>query len=185
MGFEIAEHFGDALPDWIIYPTGGGTGLVGIWKAFNELRGIARLHPDAPMSRMVAVQSTRCAPVVKSFEAGLEHVEPVTSLGTVADGLDVPGAIMGHAILGTLRDSGGTAVAVQDAAIEDAFARYGALAIPGGYESAATLAGLRALRANGTIADDARVLLLNTGSHLIALSSRASRAAAEAMSRRL
>lgn len=175
MGFEIADHFGGDLPDWIFYPTGGGTGLVGIWKAFDELRELGQLRDGVARSRMVAVQSVRCAPVVESFVAGLDHVQPVTSRGTIADGLDVPGAIMGHAILGAIRESGGTAVAVEEAAIEDAFGRYGALAIPGGYESAATLAGLRALRANGTVADGARVLLLNTGSHMIALARGSAR----------
>jgi threonine synthase len=169
MGLEITEAFaGQALPDFVIYPTGGGTGLVGIWKAFAELAEFGLLaagHRRFP--RLVAVQSENCAPVVESFQRGLAEVEPVVSRGTVADGLDVPGAIMGHDILKVLRDSGGAAVAVSEADIIAAFRRYGALGIPAGYESAATLAALRALRNDDTIGAGARVLLLNTASHLI------------------
>ena len=96
----------DALPHWIIYPTGGGTGLVGIWKALQELIGLGLLDPGTHrLPRMVAVQGENCAPVVSSFEAGLDEVRPVESSGTIADGLDVPGAIMGHGILSTIRDS--------------------------------------------------------------------------------
>jgi threonine synthase len=172
MGLEIAEQFsGRPLPDLIVYPTGGGTGLVGIWKAFTELSAIGLLDPaHTRPPRMVAVQSANCAPVVEAFRKGLADVVPVTSWGTVADGLDVPGAIMGHAILRVLRESGGTAVTVSEEAIKRAFARYGEAGVPVGYESAATLAGLLALRDAGEVTGGARVLLLNTGSHLIPLS---------------
>jgi threonine synthase len=172
MGLEIAEQFsGRPLPDLIVYPTGGGTGLVGIWKAFTELSAIGLLDPvHARLPRMVAVQSANCSPVVEAFRKGLAEVVPVTSRGTVADGLDVPAAIMGHAILRVLRESGGTAVAVREEAIERAFGRYGGMGVPAGYESAATLAGLLALRDTGEVTGGARVLLLNTGSHLIPLS---------------
>jgi threonine synthase len=171
MGLEIAERFAaEPLPDFVLYPTGGGTGLVGIWKAFRELSALGRYGLGArPLPKMIAVQSERCAPVVESFRAGLDEVRPVESLGTIADGLDVPGAIMGHGILAVLRESGGSAVAVSEAEIRRAFARYGALGIPAGYESAATLAALRLLRGRGEIPAGARVLLLNTGSHLIPL----------------
>ncbi len=172
MGLEIAEQFsGRPLPDLIVYPTGGGTGLVGIWKAFTELSAFGLLDPvHARLPRMVAVQSANCAPVVEAFHKGLTDVVPVTSRGTVADGLDVPAAIMGHAILRVLRESRGTAVAVSEEAIARAFARYGEAGVPAGYESAATLAGLLALRETGEVVGGARVLLLNTGSHLIPLS---------------
>jgi len=172
MGLEIAEQFaGRPLPDLIVYPTGGGTGLVGIWKAFAELSDLALLDPaHTRLPRMVAVQSANCAPVVEAFHSGLEQVMPVTSRGTVADGLDVPAAIMGHGILRVLRASHGTAVAVSEEAIESAFAQYGEAGVPAGYESAATLAGLLALRESGEVTDGARVLLLNTGSQLIPLS---------------
>jgi threonine synthase len=175
MGLEIVADLGaEALPDVIIYPTGGGTGLVGIWKAFEELAGLGLLDPArTPLPRMVAVQSANCAPVVEAFEQGLADVIPVTSRGTIADGLDVPGAIMGHGILRVLRASGGAAVAVPDAAIEAAFARYGALGVNAGLESAATLAALEALRASGNVRAGERVLLLNTGTQLIPLSKSA------------
>jgi threonine synthase len=175
MGLEIAAAFaGVALPDWIVYPTGGGTGLVGIWKAFAELAAMGRVDvARTPLPRMVAVQSERCAPVVRSFERGLAEVEPVVSLGTIADGLDVPGAIMGHAMLAALRQSGGTALAVSEAAITNAFTRCGELGVATSYEGAATLAAARELRARGTIATGARILLLLTSSQLISLARSA------------
>jgi threonine synthase len=171
MGLEIADQFaGRPLPDVIVYPTGGGTGLVGIWKAFTELSALGLLEPvHARLPRMVAVQSANCAPVVEAFHQGLTDVVPVTSRGTLADGLDVPAAIMGHSILRVLRESGGTAVAVSEEAIKSTFARYGESGIPAGYESAATLAGLLALREAGQVSDGSAVLLLNTGSQLIPL----------------
>jgi threonine synthase len=171
MGLEIADQFvGRPLPDLIVYPTGGGTGLVGIWKAFTELSALGLLErQDGRLPRMVAVQSVNCDPVVEAFHRGLDQVVPVSSRGTIADGLDVPAAIMGHGILRALRESGGTAVAVSEAAIESAFARYGHSGIAAGYESAATLAGLLALREAGEVGDGSAVLLLNTGSQLVPL----------------
>jgi threonine synthase len=119
---------------------------------------------------MVAVQSESCAPLVSAFTAGATEVTPVQSLGTVADGLDVPGAIMGHAMLAVLRESGGLAVAVSEDAIRAAFARLGSFGLPAGYESAATLTALLDLAEAGTIHRGSKVLLLLTGSHLIPLS---------------
>lgn len=172
MGLEIAEAFaGTALPDAIFYPTGGGTGLVGIWKALCELEawGLAdAAHTRKPA--MVSVQSTNCAPVVEAFQAAAEEVTPVVSKGTCADGLDVPGAIMGHAMLKAVRDSSGFAAAVEEAEIQKAFEDFGRLGITAGYESAATLAALRQAQESGRIAKGSRVLLLLTGSHLIPLS---------------
>jgi threonine synthase len=172
MGLEIAEAFaGGDLPEWIVYPTGGGTGLVGIWKALRELAAMGLIEvARTRLPRMVAVQSERCAPVVRSFERGLTDVEPVVSQGTIADGLDVPGAIMGHGMLAVLRESGGSAVAVSEAAIASAFARCGALGVATSYEGAATLAAARELRAHQGIERGARVLLLLTASQLVALS---------------
>jgi threonine synthase len=171
MGLEIWEFFGAAaLPEWIVYPTGGGTGLVGIWKAFQELAEmglIASAHHRLP--RMVAVQSEQCPPVVRAFERGLFAVEPVKSQGTIADGLDVPAAIMGHQILRVLRESRGAAIAVSERAISEAFAQYGRQGVSAGYESAAALAGVRALREAGTIAEGSRVLVLNTSGPFPAL----------------
>ena len=171
MGLEIFERFGaDSLPDWILYPTGGGTGLVGIWKAIDELCELGLIERGKHrLPKMVAVQSESCAPVVRSFERGLDHVEPVESRGTVADGLDVPKAIMGHRMLATLRDSGGTAAAVGEESIKKAFADYGRLGVSAGYESAALLAALRELRSREVVGKGSRVLLLNTSSPLIAL----------------
>ena len=126
----------------------------------------SRVNPDAVKS---SGRSSACAPVVRAFEAGALEVEPVVSQGTVADGLDVPGAIMGHAMLLALRQSGGFALEVEEAAIQRAFADFGRHGIAAGYESAATLAALREAKRSGKIAAKARVLLLLTGSHLIPL----------------
>ncbi|MEE9280906.1 MAG: pyridoxal-phosphate dependent enzyme [Myxococcota bacterium] len=171
LGLEIFEHFGaSGLPELILYPTGGGTGLVGIWKALRELCELGRIDAELQrLPRMIAVQSERCAPVVDAFERGLEQVEPVVSRGTIADGLDVPAAIMGHAILASLRESGGSAVRVSDEEIERDYAACGRAGIPAGYESAATLSALRQLLASGDLRRGARVLALLTGSQLVAL----------------
>jgi len=177
MGLEIAEDFGpEKLPQWILYPTGGGTGLVGIWKAIQELVALGSIDPTRhELPRMVAVQSENCAPVIESFRRGLDHVEPVESKGTIADGLDVPGAIMGHGILATIKDSGGTAVAVSEGSIKDAFRTLGRHGIAASYESAATLAALRKLRIEGTIPVGARVLLLLTATHFVSLAQKVTR----------
>ena len=143
---------------------------MGIWKAFQELTALGGLNPAKhKLPRMVAVQSENCAPVVESLARGLDYVEPVQSKGTIADGLDVPGAIMGHGILSTIRDSGGTAVAVRESAILDAFKTLGQAA---SYDGAAVFAALRRLRTDGVIGVGAKVLLLVTASHLISLSQK-------------
>ena len=178
MGLEIEADFaGQPLPELIFYPTGGGTGLVGIWKALVELLEFGLLDPvHTRLPRMVAVQSERCAPVVESFRDGRDEVVAVTSRGTIADGLDVPAAIMGHAMLRVLRESGGTAVAVSEDEIRDAFARFGEVGINAGYESAATLAAVRLLRRDGVVKSGDRVVLLATASHLIPMGNRPRRA---------
>jgi threonine synthase len=174
MGLEILLDCGaEAMPDWIIYPTGGGTGLVGIWKAFAELTELGLINPASHrLPRMVAVQGANCAPVVESFDAGLDEVLPVASKGTVADGLDVPGAIMGHGILRAIRESNGTAVAVTENEILGAFTSCGSAGVTASFESAAVVAALQRLRSDGTINDGERVLLLLTASHLIPLGQR-------------
>jgi threonine synthase len=174
MGLEIVHDLGaDGLPHWILYPTGGGTGLVGIWKAFRELAGLGVVDPSRHrLPRMVAVQSANCAPVVESFQDGLDEVRPVQSSGTVADGLDVPGAIMGHGILATLRESNGTAVAVTEEEIVGSFADCGRIGVAASLESAAVVAAMRRLRDTGVIGDGERVLLLLTAGHLIPLGQR-------------
>jgi len=174
MGLEIFQQLGgENLPDWILYPTGGGTGLVGIWKAFQELIDLGLIDPKLHrLPRMVAVQGENCAPVVESFEAGLDEVRPVESKGTIADGLDVPGAIMGHGILSTISDSGGTAVAVSELEILERFSDCGRIGVAASFESAAVVAALHRLLANGTITTGERVLLLLTAGHFIPLGQR-------------
>jgi len=174
MGLEIFHDLGaENLPDWILYPTGGGTGLVGIWKAFQELIGLGLIDPERHrLPRMVAVQGENCAPVVESFESGLDEVRPVVSKGTIADGLDVPGAIMGHGILRTIRDSKGTAVAVAEEEILARFSDCGRIGVTASFESAAVVAALHRLIANGNVARGERVLLLLTAGHFIPLGQR-------------
>ncbi|MCP4899284.1 MAG: pyridoxal-phosphate dependent enzyme [bacterium] len=171
MGLEIFDHFGpDGLPDWIIYPTGGGTGLVGIWKALRELQELGFVDPKRHrLPKLVAVQSEQCAPVIRAFERDLDEVEPVQSQGTIADGLDVPGAIMGHAILSSIRESQGSAVAVSEEAIVKAFNTCGRLGLPVSYECGAVLAALENLKRSAQIVPGESVLLLMTASHLVPL----------------
>jgi threonine synthase len=166
MGYEIAEAFDWRLPDVIIYPTGGGTGLVGIWKAFEELAALGWLEsPDRP--RMVAVQAAGCAPVVRAFERGAETTEFWEGAQTAAAGLRVPGPFAGSLILRVLRESGGTALSVSEEAIRAAQARLaaqeGVFAAP---EGAATLAGLDEMLQRGMVGKEEKVLLLNTGTGL-------------------
>ncbi len=166
MGFEIAQALDWQTPDMIVYPTGGGTGLVGIWIAFQELTRLGWLR-DPVQTRMVAVQAEGCAPVVKAFENGAEVCESWPNAYTKASGLRVPRSFADRMILQTLRESNGTAVAVSDAAIDDAQSRLaraeGMFAAP---EGAATLAGLEQLIATGWVKPDERVVLLNTATGL-------------------
>jgi len=174
MGLEIFSDLGaDHLPDWVLYPTGGGTGLVGIWKAVQELIGLGLIDPKKHrLPRMVAIQGKNCAPVVESFDAGLSEVRPVESRGTIADGLDVPGAIMGHGILSTIRESGGTAVAIEEEEILARFSDCGRIGVPASFESAAVVAALHRLIGSGAISAGERVLLLLTAGHFIPLGQR-------------
>lgn len=164
MGYELAEDFGWRLPDVILYPTGGGTGLVGIWKAFQELTALGWLE-STHMPRMVAVQAAGCAPVVRAFESGAQTCEFWQEAQTVAYGLRVPKSFADRLILETLRESGGTAVAVTDAELLEAQRRLGVqegiFAAP---EGAATFAALEKLVAAGSVRRDEKVVLLNTGS---------------------
>ena len=116
MGLELAEQFGWKLPDVILYPTGGGTGLIGMWKAFQELKELGWLDSGA-LPRMVAVQSDGCAPIVRAFERGNRFAELFTSAATVASGIRVPAAIGDFMIIDALRESLGAAVAVAEARI--------------------------------------------------------------------
>ena len=165
LGYEMAEQLGWTLPDVVIYPTGGGTGLVGMWKAFDEMEALGWIGSKRP--RMVSVQSDGCAPIVRAFEAGAETALPFENAHTVADGLRVPAAVGDKLMLGAIRRSGGTAVAVSDADLMDGanlIARTeGIFAAP---EGGATVAAYKMLRARGDIDGDEQVVLFNTGSGL-------------------
>jgi threonine synthase len=163
MGYEVAEQLGWNLPDVIIYPTGGGTGLVGMWKAFAEMEALGWIGPKRP--RMVSVQSTGCAPMVRAFEEGAEFAEPWEGAKTVADGLRVPAAVGDFLILRALRESDGIAVAVSDAAMTTAANKIGQMqGIFVAPEGGATLAALEQLRSSGWVKGDETVVLFNTGS---------------------
>ena len=168
MGIELAEAGGwgdDWCPDVVVYPTGGGTGIVGMWKAFDELEELGWVGSKRP--RMVVVQSTGCAPIVRAFESGAEHAEPWTDAHTIAAGIRVPAAIGDYLILRAVRDSGGTAFAVTDDEIVDAQRTLGRLTgIYAAPEGAATFAALSHLHRSGFISGDERVVIFNTGTGL-------------------
>lgn len=165
MGLELAEAFGWELPDVIIYPTGGGTGLVGMWKAFDELEAMGWIGSKRP--RMVSVQAEGCAPIVRAFQSGAERAELWENAHTIAAGLRVPSAFADRLILRVIRESNGTAVAVSDDVIvntqEELARAEGVLAAP---EGAATLAALYLLLDQGWIMKDNNIVLFNTGSRL-------------------
>jgi threonine synthase len=162
MGFELAEQRGWHLPDVIVYPTGGGTGLVGMWKALQELETIGLIGPDRP--KMVSVQSEGCAPIVRAFEAGDRFAEPWQNAKTRASGIRVPSAVGDFLILDTLRESGGTAVAVGEDSIFEMQKFAGRMGA--GYvspESAAALAAVPVLRGSGEIGRDDEVVVFDCG----------------------
>jgi threonine synthase len=166
MGYELAEYFGWTLPDVIIYPTGGGTGLVGMWKAFAELEVLGWLK-DTKRPRMVAVQAAGCAPVIKAFEAGASFCDFWINASTIASGLRVPKSFADLLILQYLRESHGMAVAVSDDEILESQNQLGrAEGIFASPEGAATLAALKKLIQKNWIEKDERVVLFNTGSGL-------------------
>jgi threonine synthase len=162
MGYEIAEALNWTFPDVIVYPAGGGTGLVGIWKAIAEMAELGWIDGRRP--RMMLVQAAGCAPIVRAYEQNLNHAEPFENAHTVASGLRVPSAIGDYLMLKAVRESGGTAIAVSDeellAAMREMAAVEGVFTAP---EAAATLAALPKLREGGAIRPDDRVLLLLTG----------------------
>ncbi|MCK6621298.1 MAG: threonine synthase [Calditrichaceae bacterium] len=163
MGYELAEQLGWNLPDVIIYPTGGGTGLVGMWKAFAEMEQLGWISSRRP--RMVTVQAEGCAPMVKAFWEGREFAEPWENARTAADGLRVPAAVGDFLILRALRESRGTAVAVTDREMLQSANRIGRTqGIFASPEGGATLAAFLRLRRSGWIADGESVVLFNTGS---------------------
>ncbi|MBI5710781.1 MAG: threonine synthase [Candidatus Eisenbacteria bacterium] len=165
LGYEIAEQSGWRLPESIFYPAGGGTGLVGMWRAFLELENLGWTRD--PMPRLIAVQAAGCAPVVRAFEQGAERATPWADAATVASGLRVPAPFADRLILRAVRESGGTAVAVGEEEMLDAMGELagseGCFACP---EGGATLAALRRLRASGEVSARERVVIYNTGSGL-------------------
>jgi threonine synthase len=165
MGLELAEQLGWTLPDAIFYPTGGGTGLIGMWKAFAELEAIGWIGKARP--QMVAVQAAGCAPMVKAWQDGAEHAPRWEDAHTFAAGIRVPQALGDFLILRAVRESGGFAIAVDDAAIAEGWREVGALEgmllCP---EGAATYAAYKQALADGRISRDARVVLFNCASGL-------------------
>jgi len=163
MGLELAEQLGWELPDVILYPTGGGTGLIGMWKAFAELEAIGWL-PSGKRPRMIACQSEGCAPIVRAFEAGEKHAPPFENAHTVASGLRVPVAVGDFMILNAVRESGGCAVTAPESCISvwmERLAKLEGLAICP--ETAICMGALDQLLAGGAIQPGERVLVFNTG----------------------
>jgi threonine synthase len=162
LGYELAEQFNWELPDVIIYPTGGGTGLIGMWKAFAEMEEMSWIDSRRP--RMVTVQASGCAPIVRAFETGKRFADEFADAATVASGLRVPKAIGDFLILDALRESGGTALAVTDeeliAATKEIGAAEGIFCAP---EGAAGLPALRKLIDANLVKPDERIVLFNTG----------------------
>ena len=162
MGYEIVEQLGFEVPDVIVYPTGGGTGIVGIWKALDEMEQLGWIGSERP--RMVCVQAEGCAPLVAAYEKGEEFAEPFPNPQTLAAGMRVPAAIGDFLVIRAVRESGGTAVTVSDAEMVDGMVEMarteGVFAAP---EGGATLAAMRKLIEVGLILQDERVVLLVTG----------------------
>ena len=166
MAYELGEQLGWQFPDWIIYPTGGGTGMVGMWKAFEEMEAIGWKQPGR-RPKMVSVQAENCAPIVKAFEEGKERSEMFPNARTVADGLRVPKAIGDFLVLRAVRESGGTAIAVSDndmvADMRQLGSKEGISAAP---EGGAALTALKILLQRGSIKPSDAVVVFNTGGAL-------------------
>jgi threonine synthase len=162
LGLELALQMGWRLPSAILYPAGGGTGLIGMWKAFGELRAAGRLQ--GPLPRMFAVQSTGCAPIVRAFTAGVEAAEPWADPWTVASGLRVPAPLGDRLMLAALRESGGGAEAVSDERLSAVAAKVRAVeGVDLSPEGGAVLAAAEALAARGVLRRDEEVVAFNTG----------------------
>jgi threonine synthase len=162
MGYEIAQDFGWSLPDVIVYPAGGGTGLIGIWKAIEEMQQLDWIGSKRP--RMVAVQSTGCQPIVTAFDQNKEASELHVNAQTIAAGLRVPKPLGDRLMLRAIRESGGTAIAVSDEEIIEMTQRVVRTeGLSMAYEGAATLVAAKQLLDRGWIKPDERVLCLNTG----------------------
>jgi threonine synthase len=162
MGLELAEQMGWSLPDALIYPTGGGTGVVGMAKAFDELEALGWIGPQRP--RMICVQAEGCAPIVRAFQRGERFAETWQDARTLAPGIRVPAAIADYLILDSVRATGGTAITVSDAEILESMGELarleGIFAAP---EGAATYAAYKRLRSDGFLSPDDSVVLVNTG----------------------
>ena len=160
MGFELVEQLGWKVPDAIFYPTGGGTGLIGMWKAFDEMEAVGLIGPERP--RMYAIQAAGCAPMVRAFDRGNEFAERWEGAATVATGIRVPSAVGDFLILRAVRESGGAAIAVEEGdilqAVQDAANDDGMLLCPDG---GAVLAGWRSALAQGLVTREETALLFN------------------------
>ena len=166
MAYELAEQMDWQWPDWIVYPTGGGTGMVGMWKAFDEIEKIGWVAPGR-RPRMVSVQAENCAPIVRAFEQGSEKAQPWEGASTLADGLRVPRAIGDFLILRAIRQSGGTALAVPDRAMVEGMLAIGRHAgVSAAPEGGAALVAIQRLAASGAIKPRESVVLFNTGGAL-------------------
>ncbi len=166
MAYELAEQMHWEWPDWIIYPTGGGTGMVGMWKAFDEIERIGWVKPSK-RPRMVSVQAEHCAPIVRAFQQGAERAQPWENASTLADGLRVPRAIGDFLILRAVRESGGTARAVSDRSMVDGMRAIGAHAgVSAAPEGGAALVAIQRLVEDGSIEPHDSVVLFNTGGAL-------------------
>ena len=167
MAYEVAEQLGWRWPDWMIYPTGGGTGIIGMWKACDELEQLGWMDRSQPRPRMVTVQAAGCAPIVRAYAAGAERADPWENAHTAADGLRVPRAVGDFLILRALRESGGTALTVSDDEMIAGMREIGiAEGISAAPEGGATLAALRRLVDRGIIRQSESVVLFNTGGAL-------------------
>ena len=165
MGYEVAEQLGWELPDAILYPTGGGTGIVGMWKAFDEMEQLGWIGSKRP--KMISIQAEGCAPIVRAYREGTRHAEAWQNASSVAGGIRVPVAIGDYLILDAVRQSGGTAITVTDSELlEDMRAMARAEGISAAPEGAATLSGLKQLLRDGFLKPDERIVLFNTGSGL-------------------
>ncbi len=166
MGLELAEQFSWELPDTILYPTGGGTGLIGMWKAFTELKEMGWIDHDS-LPKMIPVQAEGCAPIVEAVKQGREETSFWETPKTVADGIRVPKAFADKLILKAVDESGGTAISVSDEELlrssEELGRKEGVFACP---EGSATLAGAKKLRDEGMLGKDEKILLYNTGTGL-------------------
>jgi threonine synthase len=166
MGNEVAEQFGWTLPDWIIYPTGGGTGMVGMWKAFAEMSALGWIDP-VKRPHMVTVQAEGCAPIIRAYDEGAERSTMFENAHTLADGLRVPKAVGDFLVLRAVRESDGAAVAVSDADMITAMMEMGALeGISAAPEGGAAFHALKVLIQQGRVLPHHRVVVFNTGGAL-------------------